>query len=301
MLGSVWPIPGLSRVRKTGYMEPISIQHLSKKYGEHTVVDRVTFTVTRGECVALLGPNGAGKTTTVEILEGFRRPTSGTAMVLGENPAKAGPKWRNRVGVVLQSTFEASSLTVREELIMASTSYSDPMPVGDVLAMVGLEAKARSNVAKLSGGQRRRLDVALGLIGRPEILFLDEPTTGFDPVARLEFQQMINDLHQSGITIMLTTHYLEEASVLADRVIVLNHGKVVAEGPPGDLGGSEAHLPRVQWRDPGSGLLRQEITTNPTALVRSLAQKYEEVPELQVIRPTLEEVYLQLIGEGAAA
>ncbi|WRS30289.1 ABC transporter ATP-binding protein [Actinomycetaceae bacterium MB13-C1-2] len=282
-------------------MDLITVRDLRKRYKQHDAIDGITFSVSEGECVALLGPNGAGKTTTIEILEGFRSPSSGAVSVLGENPRSGGPQWRNRVGVVLQSTFEASSLTVREELKLAQASYSNPRTVDETLHMVGLETKDRARVAQLSGGQRRRLDVALGIIGRPELLFLDEPTTGFDPSARRSFQNMLASLHQRGLTIVLTTHYLAEAAVLADRVLVLSNGHVIAEGAPEDLGGQAAHTPRVTWYDPASGQTRTEVTATPTALIENLAAKLGEIPELQVIRPTLEEVYLELIAKDEAA
>lgn len=301
MVGAIRPIWPSAVLLQTDHMNLIAVRDLHKRYKEHDAVNGISFTVAKGECLSLLGPNGAGKTTTIEILEGFRQPTLGTVEVLGTNPATANPAWRNRVGVVLQSTFEASALTVQEELHLASTSYANPRPVDETLEMVGLTEKRRSRVARLSGGQRRRLDVALGIIGRPELLFLDEPTTGFDPSARLSFQAMISALHADGTTILLTTHYLEEAAELSDRVIVIGNGRIVAEGSPESLGGAHAHLPRVEWLDPSTGRKMTQTTNQPTELVCQLAAAFTEIPDLQVIRPTLEEVYLNLLQEEAIA
>ncbi len=272
---------------------------MSKKYKEHDAVKDLSLQVDEGECVALLGPNGAGKSTTIEILEGFRSPSSGSAMVLGENPKSASRQWRDRIGVVLQSAFSASSLTVIEELKLASIAYSNPYPVGDVIDMVGLQGKAKQQVAKLSGGQRRRLDVALGIIGRPKLLFLDEPTTGFDPTARIAFLDVIDGLRQSGTTILLTTHYMEEANHLADRILVMNEGELVATGSPDQIGD---RTPIVQWIDPFSGEQCFERTQTPTEFVVALANSLNEIPGLQVIVPSLEQAYLSIInGERVPA
>ncbi|MSS84205.1 ABC transporter ATP-binding protein [Actinomycetaceae bacterium WB03_NA08] len=275
----------------------IDVEGLVKRYGDFPAVDDVSFSMERGQCLAILGPNGAGKTTTVEILEGFRSPAAGAVTVLGVTPRTAGRQWHNRVGIVLQSVFNASTLKVREELQLAATSYSNPRPVDEVLELVGLSEKATSRVGKLSGGQRRRLDVALGIIGRPELLFLDEPTTGFDPTARHSFWEMIEGLRLEDTSVLLTTHYLDEAARLADRVLVMAKGKIVAEGTPESLGGPRAHLPRVRWTD-DKGRTCEKVSADPTAEVIALSREMGGViRDLEVIRPTLEDVYLQLVGE----
>lgn len=279
----------------------IEVNDLVKSYGDFHAVDHLSFTQRDGECLAILGPNGAGKTTTVEILEGFRSPSSGSVQVLGQSPRKGKRQWHAEVGVVLQSVFAASTLTVREEIALGATAYGDPRPVDEVIEMVGLQGKAKQKVGKLSGGQRRRLDVALGIIGRPKLLFLDEPTTGFDPSARHDFWTMIAALHAQGTSVLLTTHYLDEAAFLADRVLVVAGGKKIAEGTPEELGGPQAHLPVVSWTNPTTGVQHRLATENPTEQVVTLSQQFSAgIPDLQVQRPTLEDVYLGLI-EGATA
>jgi ABC-2 type transport system ATP-binding protein len=262
-------------------------------------VASVDLEVRRGEVFALLGPNGAGKTTTVEILEGYRRRDAGDVRVLGVDPggpAKAVSAWRTRIGIVLQGTGEFDELTVAEVVHHFAGFYPDADDPDTVIGRVGLADKATARTHTLSGGQKRRLDVALGIIGRPELLFLDEPTTGFDPEARREFWQLIRDLAAAGTTIVLTTHYLEEAEALADRVAVIARGRLIALGTPRQLGDRENALATVSWRTP-DGVLESAQSATPTALVTDLAVRYGgEVPGLTVTRPTLEDVYLQMIG-----
>jgi ABC-2 type transport system ATP-binding protein len=258
---------------------------------------------------ALLGPNGAGKTTTVEILEGYRHRDSGEVLVLGTDPghasksngqaAKADERgWRDRIGIVLQGTGEFDELTVAEVVHHFAAFYPTPDDPDAVIARVGLSDKAKARTHTLSGGQKRRLDVALGIVGRPELLFLDEPTTGFDPEARREFWQLIRGLAAAGTTIVLTTHYLEEAEALADRVGVIAGGRLIALGTPKQLGDRENALATVSWRTPeGSWEHRQSAT--PTALVTELATRHDgEIPGLTVTRPTLEDIYLSMIGHS---
>ncbi|UJP39850.1 ABC transporter ATP-binding protein [Cellulomonas palmilytica] len=277
----------------------VEVSALRKAYGEKKAVDGLDLVVARGEIVAVLGPNGAGKTTTVEILEGFRERDGGDVRVLGEDPARAGRAWRSRIGVVLQGTDDLAEATVGELVHHFARFYPGARDVDEVIDAVGLREKVRTRARQLSGGQRRRLDVALGIVGRPELVFLDEPTTGFDPQARRDFWDLVAGLREDGTTILLTTHYLEEAEHLADRVVVVNAGRVVAEGTPADLGGRTARQALVRWTTPDGP--REERTDTPTALVRELAQRHGEVPGLQVLRPTLEDVYLSLIGDAAAA
>ncbi len=277
-----------------GCVNAIEVTGLVRRYGDYTAVDRLDLTVATGECVAMLGPNGAGKTTTVEILEGYRRRDEGAVSVLGEDPAHAGRAWRRRIGIVLQSTEDLLDVTPAEALAHFGHFYENPRPVGDVLALVGLDDKADQRVQHLSGGQRRRLDVALGVVGRPEVLFLDEPTTGFDPEARRVFWQLIERLQADGVTILLTTHYLEEADALADRVVVIAKGRKVADTTPADLGSRNAGRIVVRWREGED--VKEEVTATPTALVASLSARFGgEVPGLAVLHPTLEEAYLELV------
>jgi len=272
----------------------VEVSALRKAYGQKKAVDGLDLVVDRGEVVAVLGPNGAGKTTTVEILEGFRARDGGDVRVLGEDPAHAGRDWRSRIGVVLQGTDDLAEATVGELVHHFARYYPDPRDPEAVIDAVGLREKVRTRTRQLSGGQRRRLDVALGIVGRPELVFLDEPTTGFDPQARRDFWDLIAGLRDDGTTILLTTHYLDEAEHLADRVVVVNAGRVVAQGTPADLGGRAARQAVVRWT--GDDGPREERTDTPTALVRELAERYGEVPGLQVLRPSLEDVYLSLIG-----
>jgi len=274
----------------------VTVRGLVKRYGDLTAVGGVDVDIHAGEVFALLGPNGAGKTTTVEILEGFRQRDGGDVSVLGEDPQRAGRAWRTRIGIVLQSTTENAELTVEELVRHFARYYPRPRDPDEVIAAVGLEEKRGTRSSALSGGQRRRLDVALGIVGHPELLFLDEPTTGFDPEARRAFWDLVRDLRGDGTSILLTTHYLDEAEALADRVGVIAGGRLVALDTPARLGGRMAHRARVSWED-GAGSY-EEVTEFPTRFVRELADRYGgEVPGLQVRRPRLEDVYLSLIGQ----
>ena len=280
-------------------MNVIEVQGLHKSYADTKAVDGVDLTIAEGEIFALLGPNGAGKTTTVEILEGFRKADSGTISVLGFDPSQRGAQsriWRNRIGIVLQSTADAGDLTVIETLSHFAKYYSAPRDVDEVINSVGLNEKRGALIRTLSGGQRRRLDVGLGIIGSPELLFLDEPTTGFDPEARRAFWSLIESLRKGGTTILLTTHYLDEAEALADRVAVITRGKIMEVSTPTQLGGRATAKARVQWKS--NGVMHEEMTDNPTEVVKRLSAQFPgEVPELQVLRPSLEDIYLSMIGE----
>jgi ABC-2 type transport system ATP-binding protein len=276
----------------------IEVKELKKSYGAVHAVQGLDLTIEAGEIFALLGPNGAGKTTTVEILEGFRSRDAGSVTVLGFDPQSRGHaarEWRNRIGIVLQSAADAGDLTVIETINHFSGYYSNPRNVDEVIAAVGLEEKADALIRNLSGGQRRRLDVALGIIGNPELLFLDEPTTGFDPEARRAFWALIQKLRGTGTTIVLTTHYLDEAEALADRVAVINNGKIIEISTPAELGGRATSKALVSWRDGEN--IRTEATDNPTSVVTRLAAQFgTEIPELTVSRPSLEDIYLTMIG-----
>jgi ABC-2 type transport system ATP-binding protein len=285
--------------------EPVvSVRGLRKSYGlgasAVTAVDGIDFTIERGEVFALLGPNGAGKSSTIEILEGYHDRSGGEVSVLGADPqrlhGRALLEWKARLGIVLQSTTEQNVLTVRQMLTQFARFYPRPRDVDEVIAAVGLSAKANARVNKLSGGQRRRVDVALGFIGRPELLFLDEPTTGFDPEARREFWALIRSLQADGTTILLTTHYLDEAAQLSERVGIIAAGRLVDLGRVDEIGGAEARVPLVRWRD-GDGV-RQTRTTEPGRVVGELCARFAgEPPGLEVIRPSLEDVYLELIKQ----
>jgi ABC-2 type transport system ATP-binding protein len=277
-------------------MDAIEVRGLRKTYREHDAVRGIDLTVTRGEVFALLGPNGAGKTTTVEILEGHRKRTGGDVRVLGEDPGTAGRAWRARIGVVLQDAEDAADLTVTELVRHVAGFYPDPRPAAEVIELVGLTGKRTSKIRQLSGGQRRRVDVALGIVGRPELLFLDEPTTGFDPAARRQFWDLIRALAAEGVTILLTTHYLEEAEALADRLAVLAGGQIVAEGTPATLGGRQSAAAKVTWQEDGK--IRTEQVPDPTELIKELLDEKADLTTLTVTRPTLEDVYLNLIGAG---
>jgi ABC-2 type transport system ATP-binding protein len=277
----------------------VRVRGLRKDYAGRPAVDGIDLDIAHGEVFALLGPNGAGKTTTVEILEGYRRRDAGEVDVLGHDPGDDEPRFRSRIGIVLQSTAENPELTVGEMVGHFALYYPAPRDPDDVLAAVGLTEKRSARVRSLSGGQRRRLDVALGIVGHPELLFLDEPTTGFDPQARRTFWQLVRDLRGDGTTILLTTHYLDEAQQLADRVGIIAAGRLLAVDTPERLGGREAHRARVRWRD--GGIAHEEVTQTPTRLVAELAERYGgEVPGLEVLRPSLEDVYLSMI-EGSIA
>ncbi|MCD0485139.1 ABC transporter ATP-binding protein [Streptacidiphilus sp. ASG 303] len=275
----------------------IRVRGLRKQYGGTVAVASVDLDVERGEIFALLGPNGAGKTTTTEILEGFRDRDAGEAAVLGEDPGRAGSRWRARIGVVLQESKDLPELTVRDIVHHFALYYPDARDPEEVVEAVGLTAKQHMRAAQLSGGQRRRLDVALGIIGRPELLFLDEPTTGFDPEVRRRFWELIAGLRAEGTTILLTTHYLDEAEALADRVGVISAGRVVEVSTPERLGGRHLAPAEIRWVGPnGPQRLR---TPEPTRALTELASSFEgEIPELTVTRPSLEDVYLSMIGEA---
>ncbi len=272
----------------------VRVRDLHKNYGALTALDGVSFDIERGETFALLGPNGAGKSTTIEILEGYRDRSGGEASVLGTDPGKGGTAWRARLGIVLQSTGESGNVTVREQLSHFAKFYPNPRSVDEVIAAVGLESKAGTLIRKLSGGQQRRVDVALGIIGNPELLFLDEPTTGFDPEARRQFWQLIRGLKHNGTTILLTTHYLDEAAQLGDRAGIIAGGRLIDIGAIDEIGGVEARVPIVRWRE--NGVLREERTNAPAALVAKLGEK----DAIEIIRPSLEDIYIDLVGRNAA-
>ena len=274
----------------------ITVRDLHKGYPNQVAVDGVDLDVAHGEVFALLGPNGAGKTTTIEILEGHRARDSGQAAVLGEDPGKAGDEFRARIGIVGQSQAGAlDELSVEEVVRHFAHYYPRPRDPSELIEVVGLQQKRAARVRQLSGGQRRRLDVALGVIGNPELLFLDEPTTGFDPQARRNFWGLVRDLADTGTTVLLTTHYLEEAEALADRLAVIVRGRIAASGTPATLGDRSSSSATVGWRDDDGP--RSVQTDGPTQVVTELARRFGgEVPELTVSRPSLEDVYLQLIG-----
>jgi ABC-2 type transport system ATP-binding protein len=272
----------------------VAVGDLRKSYGGHEALRGISFEIREGEVFSLLGPNGAGKTTTIEILEGYRDRDGGEVSVLGVDPARASSAWRGRVGVVLQSSAMYETLTVRESLALFAGYYKRPRPVDEVVSVVGLEEKRDSLVRKLSGGQRRRLDFGLALVGDPELIFLDEPTTGFDPAARRNAWQTIRSLRELGKTILLTTHYLDEAEQLADRVAVLRDGRIVATGTPADL--TRTPATEIRYRENGREVvLRTETPTRALAELTARAiEQGRELEGLEVRRPSLEEVYLEL-------
>lgn len=280
-------------------MNAIEVTGLKKSYGPVHAVRGIDLCIATGEIFALLGPNGAGKTTTVEILEGFRARDGGDVQVLGIDPrvrGRASREWRDHIGVVLQSTSDSGDLTVIEAIEHFSGYYSNPRKVDEVINAVGLDEKAGSLIRKLSGGQRRRFDVALGIIGNPKLLFLDEPTTGFDPEARRGFWALIQKLRGNGTTILLTTHYLDEAEALADRVGVISNGQILEISTPSELGGRSSSKALVSWRQGHE--VKSEATDNPTAFISQLCANFKgEIPELTVTRPTLEDIYLKMIGK----
>jgi ABC-2 type transport system ATP-binding protein len=265
-------------------------------YGATEAVRGIDLEVARGEVFAFLGPNGAGKTTTVEILEGYRKRSAGEVAVLGEDPQRAGREWRERIGIVLQSGRLDPYLTVRESLDLYAGYFREPRPTADVLALIGLEGKADERTGRLSGGQQRRLDVGMALVGDPELLFLDEPTTGFDPSARRQAWEVIAGLRDLGKTVFLTTHYMDEAQRLADRVTIIAAGRIVARGTPQDLGERESGETTIRYRQNGREVSVQ--TATPVATLHELTgealAKGEELEGLEVTRPSLEDVYLQL-------
>jgi ABC-2 type transport system ATP-binding protein len=277
----------------------ISVRDLRKSYGGHEAVRGITFHIDEGEVFGLLGPNGAGKTTTVEILEGYRTRDGGEVSVLGEDPQVAGSDWRERIGVVLQSSAMYANLTVAEHLRLFRGYYARPRDADEVIELIGLGEKANARVRTLSGGQKRRLDLGLGLVGDPEVLFLDEPTTGFDPAARRAAWDVIRSLRTLGKTILLTTHYLDEAEQLSDRVAVLREGTIVAIGRPAELSGA-APATEIRYRRDGEEVVVS--THEPTRVLHDLTAEAladgHELEGLTVRRPTLEEVYLSLTEDG---
>jgi ABC-2 type transport system ATP-binding protein len=291
----------------------VDVRGLVKSYAGVPVVRGIDLAIRHGEVFALLGPNGAGKTTTIEILEGYRSRDQGEVEVLGVDPGRERATLKSRMGIVLQSTSVERYLTVRETIAMYATLFPDPRPVDEVLELVGLEAKRDSRVLKLSGGQQRRLDVAIALVANPELLFLDEPTTGFDPSARHEAWDVIKNLATLGMTVLLTTHYMDEAQFLSDRVAVLVAGEIVAEGPPATLGDRQLAKSRIRYRFPAGAVLPAELSATPGLdgyteitpddVARTLHQLSGwaidhglSLDDLQVIRPSLEDVYLSLTG-----
>ena len=279
----------------------ILVRDLHKRYGEHHAVRGLDFEVAPGEVFGLLGPNGAGKTTTVEILEGYRARTSGIVSVLGHDPQQRSRELRERMGIVLQSTGMYRHIAVREAVEHWARFYPSPRDVDEVLRLAGLTEKATAYARTLSGGQLRRLDFALALVGDPELIFLDEPTTGFDPAARRTAWDVIRTLQELGKTVLLTTHYLDEAQALCDRVAIVKEGRFVAEGPPAALGSGSSRY-RVTWRGDDGSLITRE-TEDPTALLHQLTSaalaRGERLRDLSVTRPTLEDVYLELTAEAA--
>ena len=280
----------------------IEVEGLRKAYGAHEAVRGIDFTVRRGEVFGLLGPNGAGKTTTVEILEGYRARSGGRVRVLGFDPQQRAAALRARVGIVLQSTGMYNHIGVREAVEHWAGLYPAPRDVGETIALAGLEEVAGRRVRTLSGGQKRRLDFALALIGDPELIFLDEPTTGFDPEARRNAWETVRSLRDLGKTVLLTTHYLDEAQALADRVAIIKDGRILAEGAPGELGSGPARY-RVAWRTGGEA--HETQTDDPTAFLHELTEaalaRGERLEDLSVTRPSLEEVYLELTASDEPA
>jgi ABC-2 type transport system ATP-binding protein len=273
----------------------IAVRELRKSYGTHEALRGISFEIAEGEVFGLLGPNGAGKTTTVEILEGYRARDDGEVEVLGYDPARAERAFRERIGVVLQQSQPFPNLTVRETHRMFAGYYEHPRAIDEVISLVGLDEKRDARVKTLSGGQKRRLDLGVALVGDPDLVFLDEPTTGFDPAARRAAWEMVRSLRLLGKTILLTTHYLDEAEQLADRVAVLREGRIVREGTPTELTGG-THETEVRYRRDGDEVVIR--TTEPTRLLHELTEKAlaegHELEGLEVRRPTLEDVYLLL-------
>ncbi len=298
-------------------MAAIEVTGLRKVYGDVPAVDGLDLTVEEGEVVALLGPNGAGKTTTVEILEGYRARDAGTVSVLGHDPQVGGRSFRERIGIVLQEAGFEDDFTPRELVRLHAGYYPSPRPVAEVLTLTGLDEKADARVGSLSGGQKRRLDLALGIVGDPDLLFLDEPTTGFDPSARRRAWDLVESLRALGATILLTTHYLDEAEHLADRVVVIDHGRVVAHGTPEELAATAGAATVISFRMPTgldgadlptlgldrriAGSVVEVRTETPTADVATIATwaiaRGVELDALTLARPSLEDVYLDLVGE----
>jgi ABC-2 type transport system ATP-binding protein len=281
-------------------MHAIEVSGLRKAYENLEAVRGIDFTIEEGEVFGLLGPNGAGKTTTVEILEGYRKPDAGEVRVLGHDPQHPGPDFRERIGVVLQQSDMWPNLTVRETHAIFAGYYRAPRNVDEVIALVGLQEKSDARVKSLSGGQKRRLDLGIALVGDPDLVFLDEPTTGFDPAARRAAWEMIRSLRSLGKTVLLTTHYLDEAEQLADRVAVLREGLIVRVGTPAELTSADLQT-EIRYRQDGEDVLVR--TDEPTRVLAELTSaavaRGEELEGLQVRRPSLEEVYLALTGEEA--
>jgi ABC-2 type transport system ATP-binding protein len=275
-------------------MPAIEVSGLRKAYGSLEAVQEVDFSIEEGEVFGLLGPNGAGKTTTVEILEGYRKRDAGEVRVLGHDPERPGLDFRERIGVVLQQSEMWPNLTVRETHAIFAGYYRAPRDVDEVIALVGLREKAGARVKTLSGGQKRRLDLGIALIGDPDLVFLDEPTTGFDPQARRAAWEMIRSLRSLGKTVLLTTHYLDEAAELADRVGVVAGGQLVEVAPPDELGATLRRQSTVSWLE--GGARRRVRTEEPSAVLRDLLAVHGEIPGLSVTRPGLEDVYFQLVG-----
>ena len=273
----------------------LTVSRLTKSYAGRRVVDDISLTVPRGRIFGLLGPNGAGKTTTIEMCEGLRRPNAGTIDVLGMDPQRLCEKDRNRLGIVAQSGSERASLTVREMVAQYAAYCEDPWDVTELLAATGLAEKAASRIATLSGGQRRRLDVALGIVAQPELVFLDEPTTGFDPAARREFWELIRSLRDLGTTIVLTSHYLDEIEYLADSVAVIRAGRIVAEGTLSQIHRTHGDSATVSWTGPDGP--QRRTAPDPDPLLRELLAAHPHLPDLEVRRPSLEEIYLDLVSE----
>jgi ABC-2 type transport system ATP-binding protein len=294
----------------------IDVRGLRKAYGDFEAVAGIDLRVDRGEVFALLGPNGAGKTTTVEILEGHRKRDRGDVSVLGYDPGKAEQAYKQRIGIVLQETSVEGYLTVEETVELFASYYPHPRPVDEVIELVGLQEQRRMRVKKLSGGQQRRLDVAVGLAGDPDLLFLDEPTTGFDPAARRGAWEMVRGLQHLGKTIFLTTHYMEEAQELAGRVAIIDRGRIIAEGPPASLIAADSTT-TIRFAAPANTALLEGLGANqrdghvtietkePTAVLYALTSRAQEagveLAELEVTRPSLEDTYLRLVGEAEAA
>jgi ABC-2 type transport system ATP-binding protein len=280
----------------------IEVEDLRKDYGPHQAVRGISFSVERGEVFGLLGPNGAGKTTTVEILEGFRERTRGRVAVLGMDPGDRPVALRERIGIVLQSSGLYRHLTVREAVSHWAGLYVAPRDVEETIALSGLEAAAEQRTRTLSGGQQRRLDFALALVGDPELVFLDEPTTGFDPAARRQAWETVRSLQELGKTVLLTTHYLDEAEALADRVAIIKDGAILVEGPPGELGAGTRRY-RVAWQS-ADGAAHEHETEDPTQLLHEVTSaalaRGERLTDLSVTQPSLEDVYLELTADGGA-
>jgi len=279
----------------------VEVSDLTKTYrGGFEALKGISFEIHRGETFALLGPNGAGKSTAIEILEGYRNRSGGTVSVLGVDPHHATLEWKSRLGIVLQNTGEAPTASVKELLTHFAGFYPRARRVDEVIAAVGLTEKAKTPVRKLSGGQRRRVDVALGIIGQPDLLFLDEPTTGFDPEARRQFWDLIRGLQGEGTTILLTTHYLDEAAELSQRAAILVGGELASIGPIDELGGPASRVPVVRWRQ--DGVAHQERTSSPGEFVARLVAESGREPEgLEVVRPSLEDIYLSFVDPAAAS